>query len=83
MPKQVIYAQLHDVFFIPGEGQFTNTLPPNSKNLKNFKMTLQDSGQLLLEWEKGGYTQSFTIAAAALKGAQHAPVKLEAPKVSK
>jgi len=53
MPKPVIHAELNGGFFIPGikNGNFTKTLPNPNKTLKNFTMTLQDNGNLYLEWE--------------------------------
>lgn len=83
--KQVIFAQLHEGFFLPGMatgGQFTNSLPP-TKTLKDFRMNLLDSGALLCEWEEGQYTKSFTVAAANVKVAQHAPEKKPAPTPNK
>lgn len=78
MSKPVIHAQLHEGFFIQGltgGGNVKNTLPPDNKTLKNFKMTLQENGTLLLEWEDGIYTKSYTVAAANIRGMQHPPLK--------
>lgn len=77
MDKPVIYAQVNETFFVPGQknGNFGPTLPPANLSLKNFRMTLQDSGNLLLEWEEGALTKSYTVPQGNLKGCQHPPVK--------
>ena len=76
MGKPVIYAHLHTGFFIPGmkQGNFTDTLPPTNKTLTNFRMTLEESGALFLQWEEGKYTTSFTVGAANVKGVKHPAV---------
>lgn len=84
MGKPVIYAQLHTGFFVPGikNGNFKETLPAHDKTLKNFKMTLEDSGTLSLEWEDGVYTKHFSIAAANVKVCQHPPTEVKAQSKS-
>lgn len=79
MGKSVVYAQLREVFFVPGmkNGNFGPTLPNTNATLKNFKMTLQDSGDLLMEWEEGNYTQSYTVSSSNIKGCKHAPVSTQ------
>lgn len=81
MSKQVIHAQLHEGFFIPGMptgGNFKQTLPPADKTLKNFKMNLQENGSLLVEFEDAGYLKSFSVASANIRIAVFAPEKLKA-----
>jgi hypothetical protein len=84
MSKKVVHAELHDGFFVPGvaNGNFTKTLPNPNKTLKNFRMSLQDSGSLLCEWDEGAFVKSFTVAAANVKVSIHAsePIKTELPK---
>ncbi len=74
--KAVVFAQLHDGFFIPGMGQsggqFDKTLPP-TKTLKNFKMYKEEDGTLTLNWEDGKYLQSISVGAANVKIAKFAP----------
>jgi len=76
MPKPVIYAELTGGFFIPGtkNGNFTKTLPNPNKTLKNFTMTLQDNGNLYIEWEDEGFTRSYTVSAGYVAGCVHPPV---------
>ena len=76
MAKKVLYAKLHDGFFIPSLGNFKDTLPPDNKPLTGFKMTLQGStsdygpGSLLLEWiGAAGKPMAYVIGAATVKGA--------------
>lgn len=77
MRKQVVYAMLHDGFFLPGMagGQFDKTLPPN-KTLKKFVMYKEDDGTLTLNWEDGGYLQTVSVGAANVKIAKLVPEKL-------
>jgi hypothetical protein len=60
--KRVLYAKLHDGFFVPlvrdnktgrshpGPGEFKNTLPPDSKTIPGFEMFELDDGRLYLKW---------------------------------
>lgn len=70
MSKIVTYAQLHDVVFIPGEGQFQQTFPPQNKTLKNFKMSLNEAETCLqLEWTNSfGKPQKFLVPLPTVKG---------------
>lgn len=47
--RKVTYAKMHAGLFIPGPGTLGDTLPPGKKTLKNLRMTLEDSGNLLVE----------------------------------
>jgi hypothetical protein len=80
MPKPVIHAELNGGFFIPGikNGNFTKTLPNPNKTLKNFAMTLQDNGNLYLEWEDDGFVRSYTVSAGYVSGCVHPPVPVAA-----
>lgn len=71
MPKKVETAYLVDNIFIPGVGDLKKTLPPESKTVKGFTMTLQDNGTLLLEFEYAGFSHEFTVGASNLKGMVH------------
>ena len=79
MGKPVVYAQLRDVFFIPGmkNGNFGPTLPPNNLTLVDFKMELQECGDLFLSWKEGTFLNSYTVSQSNIKGMKHAPVKAE------
>lgn len=71
--KKVVYAKLHSGFFIPQVGNMTDTLPPQSKTLPDFAMSLQEQG-LLVTWT--GYAgasrvkKSYLIGAATIVGCQ-------------
>lgn len=76
MAKRVTYAKLHDGFFIPAIGNMKDTLPPDNKTLKGFKMTLEGSeseygpGSLVLSWLDGaGKAVTYVIGSATVKGA--------------
>lgn len=80
--KKVVYAKLHDGFFVPptvggqnGGGNFSDTLPPN-KTLENFSMELEPSGALLLTWTSLGFKHSCLVGAANVKNAVFAPEKI-------
>lgn len=77
MSKPVTYAQLKEVFFVPGlkNGNFGPTLPPANTTLKDFTMSLQDSGDLYLEWSENGYRAGFTVSQSNIKGMKHPSVK--------
>lgn len=72
MSKRVVYAKLHDGFFIPSVGNMKDTLPPDSKTLSDFNMYLQENGGLLLSWTSlsGGHKllRSYMVGAATVKG---------------
>ena len=84
--KPVVYAKLKAPFHIPNIGQVNHTLPPENKMSKmpNLKMELQDNGTLLLTWDEGAYTKSYTVAQSNIDGCLHpavaVPVKTVAPK---
>lgn len=82
MPKPVIYAELSAGFFVPGmsNGNFTKMLPNPGKTLQGFKMTLQDNGSLLLEWEDGKFIKSYTVSPGNLVGCVHPSFLKEEPK---
>ena len=84
MSRPVTYAQLRDVFFIPAmkNGNFGPTLPPQNTILKNFRMSLQDSGDLLMEWDEGNFTASYTVSQSNIKGVKHLSVPMDSSKVS-
>lgn len=84
MPKPVVHAELNDGFFIPGmpNGNFTKTLPNPGKTLKNFTMTLQDNGHLLLEWEDGNFIRSYTVSPGNLRGCVHPSAPIPTGKKS-
>lgn len=70
MPKPITHAELHDGFFIPGVsagGNFTKSLPPTNKTLKDLQMWLEDSGALTLKWVEGKYNKEVYIGAANVK----------------
>jgi hypothetical protein len=73
MGKKVIYAKLHDGFFIPVVGNMKDTLPSDGKTLKDFEMELQDGGGLMLSWtgldsKSTPVTKRYFIGAATVKG---------------
>lgn len=70
MGKEVTEAQLYETLHVIGIGQIDKTLP-GKKTLKNLKMSLQDNGSLLVEWEEGTRVRSFTVGAATVKTAVH------------
>jgi len=72
--KQVVHAQLHDGFHIPGVGEFQKVLPPSNKTLANFRLDLTESGALFMSWTEGKYTKQYLIGAANVKIATLAPV---------
>ncbi len=79
MAKPVTHAELHDGFFVPGVsvgGNFTKSLPPTNKTLKDFKMFLEDSGALTVSWTEANYTKELTIGAANVKFAMSPPQPL-------
>jgi hypothetical protein len=85
MSKQVIYAQFHAGFFIPGVangGNMKTTLTLGSvpSSFKEFKMTLEDNGMLALSWQDGGYQHAYHVAAANVIGVKEAPTKLDPKK---
>lgn len=74
MSNIVTWAKLHAPLFIPRDGglagmNLKDTLPPDNKTLKNFKMTLQEGGSLILSWEEGKYTRRYMVGAANVAGA--------------
>lgn len=71
MAKKVVTAYLNDNIFIPRIGDLKKTLPPESKTLTNFCMTLQDNGTLLLEFEYANQNHEFTVGASNIKGLSH------------
>lgn len=68
--KPVTKAWCKKVIFIQDVGQVGPTLPP-TKTLANFKMTLLDSGDLLLEWEQGAFLKSYTVSQSMIEGCLH------------
>lgn len=80
MSRQVVRAQLHTGFFVPGMGNhggnFADTLPPSNKTLPEFQMFLQDSGSLLCTWIEDGYKKSFEVGAANVRVALLPPEKI-------
>lgn len=81
MSRPVVFAELHDGFFVPGMGavggQFKKTLPPE-KTLKDFSMALEDDGSLTLKWAEAGFWQTVSVGAATVKIARLAPEKIAA-----
>jgi hypothetical protein len=80
MSKKVIHAQLHEGFFLPSiraGGNFKATLPPVDKSLENFRMTLQDNGNLLCEFDEMGFVRSFEVSAANVRISMFAPEKIK------
>jgi len=83
MANIVTWAKLHTGLFIPGGiGNLTDTLPPQGKTIKDFKMLLQDSGALILQWTEGSYTKRYMVGAANVAGALLAPVLTESTEKS-
>lgn len=78
MSKKVTYARLHTGFFVPGFGNFKETLPPDGKTLKDFKMEKQSDGNLLLTWkdEKTATIQSYEISSSNIVGMQFEAEKI-------
>lgn len=74
MSNKVVYAKLHATFFIPGEGNMKDTLPPQDKTLKNLEMTYLEGGSLLMTWDSKPGTKQvrkrFVIGAASVFCAQ-------------
>jgi len=80
MSRRVIHAQLHEGFFIPSlkqGGNFKATLPPVDKTLENFRMSMQDNGNLLCEFDEAGFTRSFEVSAANVRISVFAPEKIK------
>lgn len=77
MAKKVTYATLFSDFYLPAIGQMKTSLPPDNKSLPNFRMTLQDNGTLLLEWDASPKISkgSYTVGASNIKGCYHAHEK--------
>ena len=75
MSKKVSYAQLHAGFFVPGYGNFKETLPPDNKTLKNFAMTLTTGDAILLSWNnvQTNAPVEYLVGAANIKGAMLIP----------
>lgn len=63
---KVVYAKLHAGVFIPGVGNLADTLPPMMKTLKDFEMTKQVDGNLLLTWidERTSTLQSAEVGSS-------------------
>lgn len=77
MSKQVTWAKLKSVLFVPGGvGQIADTLPPGNKTLKNLKMTLEDSGCLYLEWDEGKFTRAYTVGSDNVISCAHPSIPI-------
>lgn len=73
MSNKVIYANLFDGFFVPGVGNFKNTLPADNHTLKDFSMHLGGNGMLILSWkDKANNEQSFGLGVSMIKSLQFA-----------
>jgi len=85
MGKKVVYAKLHEGFFIPGgvgsPGNMSDTLPSQNKTLENFSMQEDDLGRLILTWTqgRGRIERSCSVAAANVKVAVYEDKDLNAP----